>query len=1334
MLNKEDYLLSLFDIVEGFNKCCILYKKKYCSSFIFSSNVLTKNERNKDTQDFKKTFNDFVSKIEFLHMHIIEKSSSQENIENICVNLSNCQKDKEEYKTIHSKRNDLYGDHAEVESIQENDRNSNNEKNQKERSKRKINENVVGTNNEVENINEEDKEKTLSHPNSYNVQTKVKKMNYQDTFEVLHSDFSISEDSLVNTDFDDEKENLIISKINEVLIRYVTCLDYTLNVRRISRVNLIEEIKEFYKIHNSSIKLNEYSSYLNDETIDTLKRCVENNNLNVLKKYENIFKNITFFFSIPKNYFFIKNYDDQNRHIFPTSYYMSYEKGLNGINNAHTLSNNSSSINGNNYNLYTDNILSENNSYIKFNSPTFGMHEERQMSPNFGAVQEGSKDENDEYNEFDNPSYSQNGETGNACFSYSSKNGHNEKNDQELNKVTSFISKRGNYMCDSPSTFSIGNYNNDDENGKPVKYKSELENYYMYDINNIDNKKNNLHSNTSDFYQSISDFYRSKENHSNFYEEDSNTCMKNSSHYFNSNETSVQANNKSYQENEKNIIHFCFDDELSSAITINNESSLSKEVDVCKHYHLHDKDVKNTMSKKSEQRNQNIPNEEHNDKDEEAIEYEKDERKWLDEYCEGDYNLFRSKQIKMKKELMLSSSNDLSINEVKEKEYARKKEKLIGEAEMNSKTNGINIFPKSSYTGCYKDIITDDQNNFDNTYNSINLKIVYETNKNEFSSKGEMNFFRGQTILNKYKVVKILSKTKFSTTLKCLNMLYRNDKTQDDTKQLNVCTQSEYDEPKMSATTDVLELNTYTGLKNSIRKMIPYDNHQLDEEDGLSKEESLLSNKMIRKKNYKYVCLKVMKNGKSFLDQGLFELIVLNMLSNESIDTKNRKNNTLTNKNIIQLYDYFYFKEHLIIVTEYMQSDLYNYFIKKGKLGTLGQLQILAKNLLEGLAYIHSKNLIHCDLKPENIMINMKRGKKKLKKFHKMKNGGNDTDSSLLPQDTIKKKIVSTHNDTPMAEKDRICLIDNLSDKDCSTVNITITKEETEKYKGEKNEGTQKAGIHVLEKSDRNVSSFCESSSNVVENAYFLDNQKKNSKKCEKISIFSSKKFEKIKIIDFNSSIYESDKLEMYVQTRSYRSPEVLLQQNYDKKIDIWSLGCILFEFLTKKILFDHQNIYRFLYSIASYIGPFPFYMINICRIPYLFTKHGLIILNKIIIDKSSDNCVKEEVLDELDDEQVIFNSKDFFRLNKQENSTNDLLKNKNENHSSYFLPKRNQEVYYDVCYPSDNLLKHNFHIDDLLFIDFLLSLLQIDPCKRPNSDEALKHPWLKPNIYQDGL
>jgi dual specificity tyrosine-phosphorylation-regulated kinase 1 len=49
-----------------------------------------------------------------------------------------------------------------------------------------------------------------------------------------------------------------------------------------------------------------------------------------------------------------------------------------------------------------------------------------------------------------------------------------------------------------------------------------------------------------------------------------------------------------------------------------------------------------------------------------------------------------------------------------------------------------------------------------------------------------------------------------------------------------------------------------------------------------------------------------------------------------------------------------------------------------------------------------------------------------------------------------------------------------------------------------------------------------------------------------------------LKIIDFGSSCLTQKQLYQYIQSRFYRSPEVLLGVKYTPAIDMWSLACIM--------------------------------------------------------------------------------------------------------------------------------------------------------------------------------
>jgi dual specificity tyrosine-phosphorylation-regulated kinase 1 len=63
-----------------------------------------------------------------------------------------------------------------------------------------------------------------------------------------------------------------------------------------------------------------------------------------------------------------------------------------------------------------------------------------------------------------------------------------------------------------------------------------------------------------------------------------------------------------------------------------------------------------------------------------------------------------------------------------------------------------------------------------------------------------------------------------------------------------------------------------------------------------------------------------------------------------------------------------------------------------------------------------------------------------------------------------------------------------------------------------------------------------------------------------------------IKVIDFGSSCRSNNQMYSYIQSRFYRSPEVLLGLPYTVAIDVWSLGCILVEMHTGEPLFSGSD------------------------------------------------------------------------------------------------------------------------------------------------------------------
>ncbi|GFE55368.1 CMGC Lammer [Babesia ovis] len=87
-----------------------------------------------------------------------------------------------------------------------------------------------------------------------------------------------------------------------------------------------------------------------------------------------------------------------------------------------------------------------------------------------------------------------------------------------------------------------------------------------------------------------------------------------------------------------------------------------------------------------------------------------------------------------------------------------------------------------------------------------------------------------------------------------------------------------------------------------------------------------------------------------------------------------------------------------------------------------------------------------------------------------------------------------------------------------------------------------------------------------------------------------------IKIIDFGSTIYEDDYHSTIINTRQYRSPEVILDVGWSYASDMWSLGCILIEIYTGDLLFNTHNHLEHLAMMEQIVGPLPASMLKAAR------------------------------------------------------------------------------------------------------------------------------------------
>ncbi|WFD32148.1 dual-specificity kinase [Malassezia sp. CBS 17886] len=84
-----------------------------------------------------------------------------------------------------------------------------------------------------------------------------------------------------------------------------------------------------------------------------------------------------------------------------------------------------------------------------------------------------------------------------------------------------------------------------------------------------------------------------------------------------------------------------------------------------------------------------------------------------------------------------------------------------------------------------------------------------------------------------------------------------------------------------------------------------------------------------------------------------------------------------------------------------------------------------------------------------------------------------------------------------------------------------------------------------------------------------------------------------IKLVDFGSACHEEQTVYTYIQSRFYRSPEVLLGLPYTASIDMWSLGCIAAELFLGLPLFPGTSEYNQISRIVDMLGPPPAFMLD---------------------------------------------------------------------------------------------------------------------------------------------
>ncbi|KAI3816498.1 hypothetical protein L1987_16197 [Smallanthus sonchifolius] len=98
-----------------------------------------------------------------------------------------------------------------------------------------------------------------------------------------------------------------------------------------------------------------------------------------------------------------------------------------------------------------------------------------------------------------------------------------------------------------------------------------------------------------------------------------------------------------------------------------------------------------------------------------------------------------------------------------------------------------------------------------------------------------------------------------------------------------------------------------------------------------------------------------------------------------------------------------------------------------------------------------------------------------------------------------------------------------------------------------------------------------------------------------------------LKLCDFGNAMFAGkNEITPYLVSRFYRAPEIILGLTYDHPVDVWSVGCCLFELYTGKVLFPGATNNDMLRLHMELKGPFPKKMLRKGAFTELHFDHDL--------------------------------------------------------------------------------------------------------------------------------